>query len=149
MGKNYEAYLKDKVNELENINQILTTCGQRILDQLKGCSSGVSFFDAKKYFPGFEARYPDRWIGWEVNSTTHPEYGTGVVVAILQVYNHQYLPGVEFNREIYGGHSLSFREEGIQGKSGRCLWCPVDTLTVVFHSRGMEELSGPLPLPGI
>ena len=85
-------------------------------------------WDVRSKVPGYYRDCPlSRWEGKEVYVDG---VGSGKVVAVFKV-GGWYIPGVEFETVVLGGHALNLRTQGRKGQEGHCLWVWLDDLTLV------------------
>lgn len=97
----------------------------RILDFLGelgliGYISSWGFRNKEKGYYDFDPS--EGWIGKNVIAKVgERQIASGVIKAVKRVGNW-YIPGVEFDFYVPGGHGLSYRDSGNPGKEESCLW---------------------------
>lgn len=108
-------------NETLNLGRIY----EKILDSLGelglvGYISTWKFRNKEKGYYDFDPS--EGWIGKNVIAKVgERRIAPGVIKAVKKAGNW-YIPGVEFDSPMPGGHGLSYRDSGNSGKEDRCLW---------------------------
>ena len=113
--------ITQKMFEATNMVTLLSEAFES-LNQIALERSNFNIWTLRKHIRGFYDFDPfPNWKGRKVRVPSHPLWGEGTIQAVKKVGNW-YIPGVEFDRSIHGGHSLDLRDDGDQGREGCCQW---------------------------
>ena len=131
MGKDMSksSDVESWVKEFINLNLIYEEKLKRVSSLASSSRMDLSFMDVARAI-GDCNRLTDteKYIGMEAIDTSR---NLSCIIIALKKVGSIILAGVEYDNPVEGGHALSFRDDGILGRDGYCLWISFEKLRLI------------------
>ena len=131
MGKDMSksSDVESWVKEFINLNLIYEEKLKRVGSLASSSRMDLSFMDVARAV-GDCNRLTDteKYIGMEAVDTSR---NLSCIIIALKKVGSIILAGVEYDYPVKGGHALSFRDDGILGQDGYCLWTSFEKLRLI------------------
>lgn len=118
------------VREFVNLNLIYEEKLKRVSSLASSSRMDLSFIDVARVVGDCNQSLTntERYIGMEAVDTSR---NFSCIIIALKKVGSITLAGVEYNNPVEGGHALSFRDDGILGRDGYCLWTSFEKLRLI------------------
>ena len=117
------------VKEFINLNLIYEEKLKRVSSLASSSRMDLSFMDvARAVGDCNRLTATEKYIGMEAVDTSR---NLSCIIIALKKVGSIILVGVEYDRPVEGGHALSFRDDGILGRDGYCLWTSFEKLRLI------------------
>ena len=121
--------LESWVKEFINLNLIYEEKLKRVGSLASSSRMDLSFMDvARAVGDCNRLTATEKYIGMEAVDTSR---NLSCIIIALKKVGSIILAGVEYDRPVEGGHALSFRDDGILGRDGYCLWISFEKLRLI------------------
>lgn len=117
------------VKEFVNLNLIYEEKLKRVSSLASSSRMDLSFRDVARVVGDCnQSTATEKYIGMEAVDTSR---NFSCIIIALKKVGSITLAGVEYNNPVEGGHALSFRDDGILGRDGYCLWTSFEKLRLI------------------
>ena len=118
------------VREFVNLNLIYEEKLKRVSSLASSSRMDLSFMDVARVVGdcNLSLTNTERYIGMEAVDISR---NFSCIIIALKKVGSITLAGVEYNHPVEGGHALSFRDDGILGRDGYCLWTSFEKLRLI------------------